>query len=69
MGDTVKVDWVSVNNIEYHLESSTNLLTVTNTGWTYEKTVTGPVNSALMPIGTNMLFKAKFYRLRAPNTP
>ena len=69
VGDTVKVDWVSVNNIEYHLESSTNLLTVTNTGWTYEKTVTGPVNSALMPIGTNMLFKAKFYRLRAPNTP
>jgi len=69
VGDTVRVEWVSVTNIEYLLESSTNLLTVTNTGWTYAKTVTGPVNSALMPIGTNMLHKARFYRLTAPNTP
>ncbi len=69
VGDTVRVEWVSVTNIEYLLESSTNLLTVTNTGWTYEKTVTGPLNRALMPIGTNMLHKARYYRLTAPNTP
>ena len=68
---TVKVEWVSIPNIEYVIESTTNLVTVTNTGWSYELTVTGPVNSVLMRIPSNVLHRgeAAFYRVRVPNTP
>ena len=69
VGDRVRIEWVSVSNIEYQLVSSSNLITVSNTGWNLERTITGPVNSISMPMPSNILYRAMFYRLRTVHTP